>query len=206
VRNKIERRANCTGHGEPSEPRDRPSHQMRRASVITMSIPLLLSACARGVATGAPDAHHQRTSARITGIESSAACRGTSSKSLDGEPRRIRIEVDPCRVSSTQTAHLVLENIGYTTVGYDPSFKLEKKTPSGWRWINRRQAFPLPLVYLEPRQRSDPQAIEVNFDSPTPVPLDPGVYRVTKAIDLIPGEARPPSMAVSARFRVIAGS
>jgi hypothetical protein len=58
----------------------------------------------------------------------------------------------------------------------------------------------------ETRHRSDPQAIEVNFESPTPVPLDPGVYRVTKAIDLTPGEARPPSMAVSARFRVIAES
>jgi hypothetical protein len=191
---------------EPSELRHRPSHQMRRACIIIMSIPLLLSACARGVATGAPEANHQRTSARITGVASSTVCRGTSSKSLDGEPRRVRIEVDPCRVSSTETAHLVLENLGNTTVGYDPSFKLEKKTPTGWRWINRRQAFPLPLVYLEPRHRSDPHAIEVNFESSTPVPLDPGVYRVTKAIDLTPGEARPPSMAVSARFRVIAGS
>jgi hypothetical protein len=179
---------------------------MRRASIITISIPLLVSACARGVATGAPEANHQRTSARIRGVASSAACRGTSSKSVDGEPRRVRIELDPCRVSSTETAHLVLENIGNTTVGYDPSFKLEEKTPTGWRWINRRQAFTLPLFSLEPRERSDPQAIEVNFESPTPVPLDPGVYRVTKGIDLTLGEARPPTMPISARFRVIAGS
>jgi hypothetical protein len=171
-----------------------------------MSIPLLLSACARGAATDAPEANRQRTSARITGIPSSAACQGTSSKPVDGKPRKVRIELDPCRVSSTETAYLVLENIGSTTVGYDPSFKLEKRTPTGWRWINRRQGFPLPLFYLEPRQRSDPQAIEVKIESPTPVPLDPGVYRVTKGIDLTPGEARPPTMAISARFRVIAGS
>lgn len=179
---------------------------MRRASIVTLSLPLLLSACARGAATDALEADHQRTSARVTGVASSAACKGTATKSVDGKPRRIRIEVDPCRVSSTETAYLVLENVGSATVGYDPSFKLEKKSPTGWRWVNRRQAFPLPLIYLEPRQRSDPQAIEVNFESPTSVPLDPGVYRVTKGIDLTPGGPRPPTMAISARFRVIAGS
>jgi Big-like domain-containing protein len=179
---------------------------MSRTSLITMSIPLLLGACARGAATDFPESNYQRTSARITDVASSAACKGTSSKSVDGKLRRVRIEVDPCRLSSTETAHLVLANIGQTTVGFDPSFKLEKRTPTGWRWINRRQAFPLPLAYLQPRQRSDPQAVKVNFGSPTPVPLDPGVYRVTKGIDLTPGEARPPTMPISARFRVIAGS
>jgi hypothetical protein len=179
---------------------------MKRVSIITMSIPLLVTACARGGATGAPEASHRRTSSKITGVASSAACKGTATKSVDGKPRRVRIEVDPCRVSSTETAYLVLENIGNITVGYDPSFKLEKKTPAGWRWINRRQAFTQPLFYLEPRERSDPLAIEVISDSPTAVPLDPGVYRVTKGIDLTPGEARPPTMAISARFRVIPGS
>jgi hypothetical protein len=125
-------------------------------------------------------------------------------KHLDGEPRKIRIEVTPCRVDSSDTARLVLENLGEPRVGYAPAFKLEKKTHSGWRWINRRQAFTLPLFYLEPGERSDPQPIAVYFDKQEPLKLRPGLYRVTKTIDLTPGKPRPLTMDVKARFRVTA--
>jgi hypothetical protein len=176
---------------------------MTRASINAVTMALLLSACAQGVPTGVPEAAQQRTPSSKSGDSSSAACKGTATKSVDGKPRKVHMEVTPCRVPSKETPQLALENVGKSTVGYAPAFTLEKKTRGGWRWINRRQAFTEPLFYLEPGERSDPQPIAVYLSSPKPIPLHPGVYRVTKGIDLTPGEPRPPTMAVSARFRVV---
>jgi hypothetical protein len=127
---------------------------------------------------------------------------GTATATVDGKPRHVRMKVTPCRVNLGSHPELVLANIGPTTVGYAPPFRLERKTARGWRWINGRQAFNLPLFYLEPGQRSDPESIAVYFSNRHAVELRPGLYRVTKGIDLTPGKPRPPSMVVRAMFRV----
>jgi hypothetical protein len=97
-------------------------------------------------------------------------------------------------------------NVGKTAVGYGPPFKLEKRARGGWRWINRRQGFNLPLFYLQPERRSEPQPLAVYSSSSEPIELDPGIYRVTKGVDLTPGKPRPPTMEVKARFRVVGRS
>ena len=96
----------------------------------------------------------------------------------------------------------VLVNVGDGELGHGPGFQLELRTKQGWRWVNRRQGFSLPLFYLRPGERSNPESLAVYFDEPDPVPLRPGLYRVTKSVDLTPGRPRPPTIAVSTTFRV----
>jgi hypothetical protein len=130
-------------------------------------------------------------------------CSGTASKSLNGREREVRLVVRPCRVAPGETAKLVLINDGEATLGHSFGFSLEKRTTAGWRWINKRQAFPLPLFYLRPGKKSEPEPIAVYFDKPTPLQLSPGLYRVTKDLDLAPGTPRPPTMTVRSRLQVI---
>ena len=136
------------------------------------------------------------------GRDAPARCAGTATASVSGELRRVRMQVTPCRVVSGKAPRLVLTNLGEAPVGYGPGFRLERKTSEGWRWINRRQAFPLPLIYLGPGERSEPETVAVYYDEPDPVALAPGLYRVTKGVQLTPGRPRPPTMEVSATFRV----
>ena len=130
-------------------------------------------------------------------------CTGTATKSVSGQTRKVRIKIAPCRVSPGEAPTLRLENTGTTTLGYGPGFRLEKETDAGWRSVNNRQAFTLPLVYLEPGDRSDAEEVAIYLGKPEPIPLDPGVYRVTKSIDLTPGKPQPPRMSVSRQFRVL---
>jgi hypothetical protein len=193
------------------EPRSGPprlTSMTKRPCISLVALAVLVGACGQG---SPPDARENSSLVasspkKSSGAESGSRCRGTATESVDREPRKVRIEVMPCRVASGDTPRLVLENFGNTTVGYAPDFKLEEKIPGGWRWINRRQAFTQPLFYLEPGERSDPQPIAVYFSKPKPIKLNPGVYRVSKGIDLTPGRPRPPTMAVSTRFRVIPSS
>jgi hypothetical protein len=93
-------------------------------------------------------------------------------------------------------------NEGHGQLGYSFGFRLERRDEERWRWVNRRQGFPLPLFYLAPERMSDPEPIEVFFDEPEPVKLRPGLYRVTKSVDLAPGTPRLPRMEVSTTFRM----
>jgi hypothetical protein len=114
------------------------------------------------------------------------------------------MEVSPCPVSFGDTPRTRLVNVGRTEVGYGPGFKLERKVNGRWQWINRRQAFPLPLFYLEPGEQGEPEPLAVNYlESPNPLELEPGVYRATKALQLTPGQPRPPTMSIRVDFRVL---
>lgn len=114
------------------------------------------------------------------------------------------MEVAPCPVPLGATPRTRLVNVGRTVIGYGPGFKLERKVNDRWRWINRRQAFPLPLFYLEPGEKGGPEPLAVNhLESPDPLELEPGIYRATKALQLTPGQPRPPTMSIRVNFRVL---
>lgn len=98
---------------------------------------------------------------------------------------------------------MTLANVGDKVVGYGPGFKLERRTEGEWVWVNRRQGFNLPLFYVEPGRRGRPEPIAVYFQSPVPVRLRPGLYRVSKTVQLTPGRPRPPTMEVAATFHVV---
>jgi hypothetical protein len=177
---------------------------MIRSSVYGLAFALIMTACTSSPqldAAGGPSPSSSASNIAETGTAN--RCTGTAAKSLDGERRKVRIELAPCRVSPGEAPTLRLENTGTTTIGYGPGFKLEKETDAGWRWVNKRQAFTLPLVYLKPGDRSDPEEVAVYLGKPEPIPLDPGVYRITKSVDLTPGKPRPPRMSVSTQFRVL---
>ena len=129
-------------------------------------------------------------------------CVGMSKAPVGNETKKVRLEIRPCPSKTTSAPKLFLINIGGGRLGYGPGFKLERKTDDGWRWVNRRQAFELPLIYLPPGATSKPEPIEVYLGRPQPVELKPGTYRVTKTLQLTPGKARPPTMAVRATFRL----
>jgi hypothetical protein len=182
--------------------------RMRESSLVAVAFVVFAAACTPGGASGALQAKSSSPPSPEAGVRigPETRCTGSASKSIDGELRRVRLVITPCRVGPREAPELVLVNSGEATVGYSFPFKLEKKTPNGWRSVNRRQAFPLPLFYLEPAERSDPEPIAVYFKNPTPIRLAAGLYRVKKAIDLTPGKPRPPTMEVSTRFRVIVSS
>jgi hypothetical protein len=121
---------------------------------------------------------------------------------LDGKLKVVQLRIRPAEVVQGQAPKAVLVNTGDGQLGYSFGFKLERRGEKRWRWVNRRQGFPRPLFYLAPDRRSDPEPIEVFFDKPEPVNLRPGLYRVTKSVDLAPGTPRPPRMDVRASFRV----
>jgi Big-like domain-containing protein len=135
--------------------------------------------------------------------KSSATCSAEASKSFAGKSNSVRLRITPCRVARGSAPRAVLKNTGDGELGYGFGFKLERKMGDTWRWINRRQAFILPLFYLAPGERSDPESLAIYFGKPQPIQLRPGLYRVTKSVDLTPGRPRPPTMEVRATFQVV---
>lgn len=117
--------------------------------------------------------------------------------------KSVRMLLTPCRVEVGEHPEVTLVNTGEGRLGYGPGFALERKTPSGWRVVNRRQGFPLPLFYLKENERSEPEEVAVYLKTPRAVRLEPGRYRVTKSLQLTPGRPRPPTMEVGAHFRVV---
>jgi hypothetical protein len=121
---------------------------------------------------------------------------------LDGELKAVRLRIRPAEVIRGRSPKALLVNEGEGQLGYGFGFKLERKGEQRWGWVNRHQAFPLPLFHLAPNHRSDPEPIAVYLDEPETVTLRPGLYRVTKSVDLAPGRPRPPRMDVRTTFRV----
>jgi hypothetical protein len=119
---------------------------------------------------------------------------------VDGEIRKVEITVEPCPATVGQDISVTLTNTGPTRLGYGPGFKLERRVQDRWEWVNRDQAFELPLFYLESGKTSEPETIEVYLDEPDPISLKPGVYRVSKTLQLTPGKPIPPTMTVRAKF------
>ena len=177
---------------------------MRRIPLLAMSFLVMVGACTADSRSPsqnaeAPDISEVGESLRV-GREDK--CAGDAKAPMNGPTRRVRIEITPCRVESGETPTAVLTNIGRAPLGYGPGFVLERRTAHAWRWINRRQAFPLPLFRLPAGERSDPEQIAVYFSTLQPVELKPGLYRVSKGVQLGQG-VQPPTLTVHARFRVI---
>lgn len=105
---------------------------------------------------------------------------------------RVDLRVFPTAVDIAQAPRAVLVNTGEVTIEANYIFKLERKTDDGWRWINRRQGWILPLLFLEPGETSRPQRIGIWRTNPDfercprsepcciRIVLRPGLYRVTK--------------------------
>ena len=129
-------------------------------------------------------------------------CAGKSRSQVGDSMKEVRLEIRPCPSDSASTPKLVLINTGEGRLGFGPGFKLERKQGQGWRWVNRRQAFHLPLIYLPQGTTSKPEPIEVYIDKPKPLELKPGIYRVSKTLQLTPGKMRPPTMTVRATFKL----
>lgn len=143
---------------------------------------------------------HERTE------DASADCVGKAETILDGEAQRVEMRVSPCSAEPGAEFTYVLKNTGDAELGYGPGFKLERATQSGWRWVNRKQGFRRPLFYLAPGEASEPEAIEVYINSPEPLALKPGLYRVSTSLQLTPGQMRPPTMTVKVEFEIGVGA
>ena len=179
---------------------------MRRIPLpIAVAVLVGVAACTRGSHSGPGqnEAPVRLAGNRTASVDPENRCSRTATASINGEPRQVRIEVVPCRAVSGQAPRAVLTNIGETQVGYGPGFKLERKIDGRWLWVNRRQPFTLPVFYLDPGEEGEQEPLAVYFDSPDPVELEPGLYRVTKSLQLTPGKPRPPTMGVRVKFRIV---
>jgi hypothetical protein len=116
----------------------------------------------------------------------------------------VELVVSSSRVARGQAPTAVVVNTGEGNLAYTFPFRLERRTDTGWRWINRREAWPMPLLPLAAGHRSAPQSLALYIGHPTPKPFRPGLYRVTKSFDLSSGVPRPVILSVSATFRVAA--
>ncbi len=115
-----------------------------------------------------------------------------SSPATGKRPARVDLLVFPTGVDVGQAPRAVLINTGEVLIETNYVFRLERKTDDGWRWINRRQAWILPLLFLEPGETSRPVRIGIWRTNPDfercprsgpcciRIVLRPGLYRVTK--------------------------
>lgn len=184
---------------------------MRRLLAFCLLCVLAVAACTSADGSGASRKANQsertaravaKPAPRIKQTSPVVASVGEASAFYEGKRMRVRLIVTPYLVGRGDAPKAVLVNAGDAVLGYGFAFQLERKTKEGWRWINARQGFPLALLYLAPRERSEPQSLAVYFDEPAPVHLRAGRYRVTKGVDLAPGRPRPPTMTVTAHFQV----
>jgi len=155
-----------------------------------------------GTETGPSDAAQQSEAPKPGQVNLVGVSTGDATTFFDSRRMSMRLRITPSRVAQGEAPEAVLINTGEGELGYSFGFKMERKTDDGWRWINRRQGFPLPLFYLAASERSGAESLAVYFDEPEPVVFRPGLYRVTKSVVLMPGQPHPPTMKVRARFRV----
>jgi hypothetical protein len=172
--------------------------------VLTLSAALLLALPACSERPGSQVGLDAATSTKQVAASRPSA-KGIATASVGTRTARIELLVDPAAVTSEETPRAILVNTGEVRVGYSDPFALERRTGSGWRHVNRWQAFRIPLLILVPGARSDPQPISLYLTGPVRVRLRPGLYRLTKAIDVAPGQPRPPYMHVRTTFRVLRG-
>jgi hypothetical protein len=126
-----------------------------------------------------------------------------ASASAGNRMARVELRLEPSAVRNGEAPKLTLTNTGRVNLVYGVPFELERQTASGWKWVNREQAFILPLLLLRPGETSDPQPIAVYVSEPTPVELAPGLYRVTKDAGLQDSYPSGRELRVSVTFRVL---
>lgn len=130
---------------------------------------------------------------------------------VDAAPRAaVELSVYPAAVDPVETPRAILTNTGDVLLAYGTPFKLERRTSHGWRWINRRQAWSMPRLFLEPGWSSRPERIGVWRKNPdfeqcprsepccVRVVLRPGLYRVTKFLSSAAG-----NLTARGTFRVL---
>ena len=160
-----------------------------------------LIACTSGGSPETPTAGEETPALRPENAPEDI-CSGRAESSVDGTRKAVRMEISPCHATADQAASLVLTNTGKGRLGYAPGFKLERKTVDGWRWVNRKQGFNLPLFYLGAGKHSDPESLAVYIHDPEPIELDPGLYRVTKGVISTPEWSNLRMMTVRATFHI----
>ena len=132
-----------------------------------------------------------------------ALASGEAVTTVGGKTAKVRLEVRPGRVREGEHPSMTLINAGATQLSYGLDFRLELRTPRGWHWVNENQAFNLPLLHLDQGDEADPEEIAMYVDTPEPLPLAPGIYRVSRTLDTDVFDEAAPRLRVAARFEVV---
>ncbi len=110
-----------------------------------------------------------------------AGCTGGDRSVVEKWGGALRLVIDPpIPVAGTIPDH-VLVNETDETIGYGRPFVLEQQTPDGWRRVRSRCGFTLEGLSLAPGESSPPAPVACPGEDP---PLESGVYRVTKEVDV----------------------
>ena len=86
----------------------------------------------------------------------------------------VGLALDDKHAQAGDTLKLTIENRGNAWLEFGVAYRLERRTGSRWRWVNRDSAFILILKVLEPGRR---ETEEIGL----PGDLKPGRYRIVKS-------------------------
>jgi Big-like domain-containing protein len=92
------------------------------------------------------------------------------------EAHGVTLSLDREHAAPGDTLELTIENGTPNRLEYGVAYRLERRTPDGWRWVNRDAAFILILKMIAPGAR-DREEIQLADD------LKPGRYRIVKEFD-----------------------
>lgn len=128
---------------------------------------------------------------------------GMASMRVNGKRAAVRLAIRPGRVVEGERPVMTVENRGEIELAHGTTFRLLVRTPTGWHWVNKHQAFRLPLLFLGPGEETDSEDIGMYVDTPQALPFAPGIYRVSKTFDTDPFTDDAPSLTVSVEFEIV---
>ena len=117
----------------------------------------------------------------------STACQtGGDPGAVEARGGAVRLVVVPPAAPAGTIPDQVLVNESDQTIGYGQAFDLERQTDDGWKDVRHRCAFTAEALYLDPGQRSAPKP--VHPCARVGARMEPGVYRVTRDVDVAEGD------------------
>lgn len=105
---------------------------------------------------------------------------------IEAKGGNVRLEVIPAEVAAERFPQHVLVNDSKQTVVYGHSYDLERWAAGKWKDVDFRCAFSGEAISLDPGDRSPAESLGGCGDE---MPLEPGIYRVSKDVDVAEGDA-----------------
>jgi hypothetical protein len=168
---------------------------VRRAAI---ALCLLLSACdgAEALVGDVPRPESTVTSAVRLG-------HGVQAVATRDGMARVEVHVRPMIVAQGGVVQVWLENTGDVQLAYATFYRIHRRDAGKWRREPNHAAFTLLLSSLFPGTSSEAQDVYVVDRHQRSRALEPGLYRVSKEVEVGSSNA---TMTVGATFRVVRSS
>jgi hypothetical protein len=142
----------------------------------------------------------------VTALARAVGTSSTVSTAVGHRTAEVQLRLDQYVVSGDDRPNATLVNTGDVRLVYVDPFRLERREKGAWHEINDGQAFLMPLWELRPGDTSRPQPISFYGPPGSRRELEPGLYRVSKAVWPVRSHPGGRRVIVTALFRVVAGA